>query len=103
MEQKTINFTPDGRVRLETYILNQTLNGNPCPKRPATQWNTPGLAQRLGIPEEGIKPNAAVIGYGAAPDSDFVHIGISPNTQKGGAKWLGPVTEAEYMEAAKGE
>jgi acetyl esterase/lipase len=32
----------------------------------ATQWNTPGLAQRLGIPEEGIKPNAAVIGYGAS-------------------------------------
>jgi acetyl esterase/lipase len=32
----------------------------------ATQWNTPGLAQRLGIPKEGIKPNAAVIGYGAS-------------------------------------
>lgn len=29
----------------------------------ATQWNTPGLAVRLGIPEEGIKPNAAVIAY----------------------------------------
>ena len=154
MVQKIINFTPDGRVKLETYILNQTLNDNPCPKRPAiiilpggaftflseteaepvaltfakegfhtfvlyysvgdysvfpnplddvskaiwevrrnadewgiepdqialmgfsagacisamsaTQWNTPGLSQRLGIPEEGIKPNAAVIGYGAS-------------------------------------
>lgn len=32
----------------------------------ATQWNTSGLAERLGIPEEGIKPNAAVIGYGAS-------------------------------------
>lgn len=32
----------------------------------ATQWNTPGLAERLNIPEEGIKPNAAVIGYGAS-------------------------------------
>ena len=41
--------------------------------------------------------------HGAALDSDFVHIGISPNTEKGGAKWLGPVTEAEYMEAVKGE
>lgn len=30
----------------------------------ATQWNTPGLAERLGAPAEGIKPNAAVIGYG---------------------------------------
>lgn len=29
----------------------------------ATQWNTPGLAARLGVPDEGIKPNAAVIAY----------------------------------------
>lgn len=29
----------------------------------ATQWNTPGLASRLGVPEDGIKPNAAVIAY----------------------------------------
>lgn len=29
----------------------------------ATQWNTPGLAQRLGVPFEGVKPNAAVIIY----------------------------------------
>jgi acetyl esterase/lipase len=32
----------------------------------ATQWNTPGLAERLDLPQEGIKPNAAVIGYGAS-------------------------------------
>lgn len=29
----------------------------------ATQWNTSGLADRLGVPKEGIKPNAAVIAY----------------------------------------
>ena len=39
--------------------------------------------------------------HGAAPDSEFTHIGISPNTQKGGAKWFDPVTEAEYTEATK--
>jgi acetyl esterase/lipase len=32
----------------------------------ATQWNTPGLAERVGTPKDGIKPNAAVIGYGAS-------------------------------------
>jgi quercetin dioxygenase-like cupin family protein len=37
--------------------------------------------------------------HGAAPDSGFTHIGISPNTQKGGAEWLGPVTDAEYRAA----
>jgi len=32
----------------------------------ATQWNTPGLVARLGVPRDGIKPNAAVIAYGAS-------------------------------------
>jgi quercetin dioxygenase-like cupin family protein len=39
--------------------------------------------------------------HGAAQDSDFVHIGISPNTDKGCAVWLAPVTDAEYKEATK--
>jgi quercetin dioxygenase-like cupin family protein len=39
--------------------------------------------------------------HGAAPDSGFTHIGISPNTQKGGAMWLAPVTDEEYREATK--
>ncbi|MEA4846055.1 MAG: cupin domain-containing protein [Clostridiaceae bacterium] len=34
--------------------------------------------------------------HGAAPDSWFVHLAISTNPQKGGAKWLEPVTEEEY-------
>ncbi len=32
-----------------------------------TQWNTPGLCERLGIPEGGNKPNALILGY--APTS----------------------------------
>lgn len=39
--------------------------------------------------------------HGAAPDSEFSHIGISANTQKGGAVWLGAVTDAEYMKAVE--
>jgi 4-carboxymuconolactone decarboxylase len=35
----------------------------------ATQWNTPGLAERLGIPKGKNKPDAAVLGYGAASNS----------------------------------
>ncbi|HOJ93327.1 MAG TPA: alpha/beta hydrolase [Dictyoglomaceae bacterium] len=154
MLYKTINFTPDGRVNMKTYILDKTMNGKPLPNRPAiiilpgsaftflsetegepvaltfaregfhtfvlnysigeysafpnplddvsraiwevrrnadewginrdqivvmgfsagacvaamsaTQWNTPGLAERLGVPRDGIKPNATVIGYGAS-------------------------------------
>jgi quercetin dioxygenase-like cupin family protein len=39
--------------------------------------------------------------HGAAPDSGFTHIAINPNTQKGEAVWLTPVSEAEYKEACK--
>lgn len=41
--------------------------------------------------------------HGAAPDSVFTHIGISPSTQKGGATWLSPVTDEQYAEATGGE
>ena len=34
--------------------------------------------------------------HGAAPDSGLTHIAISLNTNKGGAVWIGPVTDEEY-------
>ena len=34
--------------------------------------------------------------HGAASDSDFTHIGISPSVHKGGAAWLEPVSDAAY-------
>ena len=34
--------------------------------------------------------------HGAAPDSEFVHIAISLNTDKGGVIWLDPVSDDEY-------
>ena len=39
--------------------------------------------------------------HGAAPDSEFVHLGISSKTQEGPAKWLGVVTDEEYQEATE--
>lgn len=39
----------------------------------ATQWNTPGLAERLGIPDGGNRPNGAVVGYGAALHSSVLN------------------------------
>ncbi|MBP2070627.1 hypothetical protein [Thermoanaerobacterium butyriciformans] len=32
----------------------------------AIQWNTPGLAEKLRVPKDGIKPNATVICYSAS-------------------------------------
>jgi hypothetical protein len=46
-------------------------------------------------------PPDVVHWHGAAPDTAFSHIGISPNTQKGPAAWLGAVTDEEYLSATK--
>ena len=37
--------------------------------------------------------------HGAAPNSAFVHLGMSTNVHMGPAKWLGEVTDEEYREA----
>jgi quercetin dioxygenase-like cupin family protein len=34
--------------------------------------------------------------HGASPNSEFTHIAISTNTQKGIVVWLDPVTDEEY-------
>ena len=39
--------------------------------------------------------------HGAAPDSEFVHLGVSCRTDKGPAEWSGEVTDEEYNEAVK--
>ncbi|MDR3265560.1 MAG: cupin domain-containing protein [Synergistaceae bacterium] len=46
-------------------------------------------------------PADAVHWHGAAPDSDFSHIGITPNISKGAAVWFEPVSDDEYTEATK--
>lgn len=42
-----------------------------------------------------IKPDI-VHWHGAAPNSEFVHLGISTQLSKGPAEWYGPVTDQEY-------
>ena len=34
--------------------------------------------------------------HGASPDSEFTHIAIGTNTQKGIVEWLEPVTDEQY-------
>lgn len=42
-----------------------------------------------------IKPDI-VHWHGAAPNSEFVHLGISTQLSKGAVEWLGAVTDKEY-------
>lgn len=44
-----------------------------------------------------IKPDV-VHWHGAAPNSEFVHLGISTQLSKGPATWYGAVTDEEYSE-----
>lgn len=41
--------------------------------------------------------------HGAAPDSEFVHIGITPKASANKTTWGGPVTDAEYAKATGGK
>ena len=39
--------------------------------------------------------------HGAAPDSEFVHVGMTPKMSENNVVWLGPVTDEEYKSATK--
>lgn len=47
-----------------------------------------------------IAPNV-VHWHGASHNSEFTHIAINPNTQKGVVEWLQPVTDEEYNNLKK--
>lgn len=64
-----------------------------------------GWYQEKGKPVEIIKKGDVVKcppniehWHGATPSDTMTHMAISLNTDKGGAVWLGPVTEEEYTE-----
>ena len=44
-------------------------------------------------------PADVVHWHGAAPDAEFVHIGMSTQVHLGPAAWFGPVTDEEYAAA----
>lgn len=62
-----------------------------------------GYYQEEGKPAQLLKPGDVVKippdvkhWHGAAPDSWFVHLGITTNPQAGDAKWLEEVSDEEY-------
>lgn len=68
-----------------------------------------GYYQEKGKPERRLQrgdvveiPPDVIHWHGAAPDSSFMHIGISPQTEKGSATWYAPVTDAEYNKTTGG-
>ena len=69
-----------------------------------------GYYQEKGEPARELRPGDVVEipadvvhWHGAAPDSEFVHIGITPKAASNKTIWGGPVTDKEYAEAAGGK
>lgn len=67
-----------------------------------------GYYQEKGKPAQRLKPGAVVNipahtlhWHGAAPDSRFTHIGITPKVSENATEWGGEVTEEEYKDAIK--
>jgi len=65
-----------------------------------------GYYQEKGKPAQLLKPGDVVAipsdvvhWHGAAPDRQFVHLGMSTQVHLGPAKWLGPVADEEYRAA----
>ena len=59
-----------------------------------------GKPARLLTPGDTVAIPADVVHWhGAAPDSRFVHLGMSTQVHLGPAEWFGPVTDAEYDDA----
>lgn len=46
-------------------------------------------------------PVGVIHWHGAAPDSRFTHIGITPKASKNIVKWIAEVTDEEYLKAVK--
>lgn len=56
-----------------------------------------GKPIRLLLPGDVVKIAPDVVHWhGAAPDSEFTHIAIGTQLDKGGVTWLAPVTDEEY-------
>lgn len=65
-----------------------------------------GYYQEKGKPAQLLKKGDVVTiapnlvhWHGAAPETQFIHIGLSAQVRLGPAKWLGPVTDQEYKQA----
>jgi quercetin dioxygenase-like cupin family protein len=64
-----------------------------------------GRYQEEGQPVRHLKPGDVIEikpdiihWHGAAPDKEFVHLGISTQLSKGPATWYGAVTDEQYSE-----
>ena len=95
-----VTFAPGTRNYWHTHTIGQILL---CTEGIGYYQEKGKLARRLQPGDVVNIPANAVHWHGAAPNSRFTHIGITPRVNENHTEWMGEVTNEEYSEAVKQE
>lgn len=93
-----VTFAPGTRNNWHSHAVGQILL---CTEGIGYYQEKGKLARRLEVGDVVNIPANTIHWHGAAPDSRFTHIGITPKVSENSAEWLSEVTENEYAEAVK--
>lgn len=93
-----VTFAPGTRNNWHSHAVGQILL---CTEGVGYYQEKGKPAQRLQPGDVVNIPANTVHWHGAAPDSRFTHISITPKVSENSAEWLGEVTDEEYTEAVK--
>ncbi len=93
-----VTFAPGARNYWHSHSVGQILL---CTEGVGYYQEKDKSAQRLSVGDVVNIPANAMHWHGAAPDSRFTHIGITPKVSENSAEWGGMVTDEEYAEATK--
>lgn len=93
-----VTFAPGTRNDWHSHAIGQILL---CTEGIGYYQEKGKTARRLQPGDVVNIPANTVHWHGAAPDSRFTHIGITPKAGENSADWLGKVTDEEYAEAVK--
>ena len=91
-----VTFAPGTRNYWHTHSVGQILL---CTEGTGYYQEKGKAAQQLHTGDVVHIPAGAIHWHGAAPDSHFTHIGITPKVSENQVEWLGEVTDGEYNRA----
>ena len=91
-----VTFAPGTRNNWHTHEVGQILL---CTEGVGYNQERGKSAQRLEVGAVVNIPAHVEHWHGAAPDSRFTHIGITPKVSENSAEWFEPLTDEEYQKA----
>ena len=91
-----VTFAPTVRNSWHSHAVGQILL---CTEGVGYYQERGKPAQRLEVGAVVNIPADVEHWHGAAPDTQFTHIGVTPKASENSAVWLEPVSDKDYMEA----